>query len=63
MADLFYAVQADPMYDDWGYGSEDKETAIKMMMAKDKYTQIAVIDMSGNEPMCIEEIFKSDIEC
>ena len=38
MADLFYAVQADPMYDDWGYGSEDKETAIKMMMAKDKYT-------------------------
>lgn len=41
---------------DWGTGSHNLDEAKEMArnMGEDAY--IAVIDMSGNEPMCIDEI-------
>ena len=42
---------------DWGYGSYDKDEAMEMVQ---QYIPdggyIAVIDESGDEPMCVREI-------
>ena len=56
----WYAVMKDTEETDWGYGSYNKREAAKMVrkMRKDGDDEayIAVIDESGNEPMCIDEI-------
>jgi hypothetical protein len=45
---------------DWGTGTYDKQEAIEMVKSwrQDGYNDsyIAVIDESGREPMCVEEI-------
>ena len=57
---LWYAAMMDNEDTDWGYGSEDNNTAIEMVRQfwNDRYLDayIAVIDLSGKEPMCIKEI-------
>lgn len=51
----WYAVMRDNDDTDWGYGSDDLAKAQEMVKAyPDGY--IAVIDESGSEPMCIDEI-------
>lgn len=53
---LWYAVMKDADDNDWGYGSYDKDEAIKMAKAfnsPDAY--IAVIE-EGNDPICVDEI-------
>ena len=52
---LWYAVMRDNDDTDWGYGSDDLAKAQEMLKVyPDGY--IAVIDESGSEPMCVEEI-------
>lgn len=55
---IWYAVQRDPQ-DDWGTGSRNLEEAKEMAREQlDEYpdTLIAVIDDSGSNPVCIDEI-------
>lgn len=56
----WYAVLRDSNDADWGYGSYNKREAAKMVrrMRRDgeKEAYIAVIDVSGHEPMCIDTI-------
>ncbi len=56
---LWYAVMKGDGYDtDWGYGSADKDEAIRLAKElQDDYPNalIAVID-DGYDPICIEEI-------
>lgn len=52
---FWYAVMRDSDDTDWGYGSDDLAKAQEMVKAyPDGY--IAVIDESGSEPMCVDEI-------
>lgn len=51
----WYAVQYDRDDNDWGTGSYNLEEAIKMCR-ENGYKRIAVIDMDGAEPVCIDEI-------
>ena len=57
---IWYAVMQDHDDTDWGTGTRDKQEAIEMAKSwrEDGYTDayIAVIDESGNEPICVEEI-------
>lgn len=53
MENRFYAVQKDEGDNDWGFGSNNLDEAVKMMVDND-CKKIAVIDTDG-EPMCIEE--------
>ena len=56
---LWYAIMQDNDDQDWGIGSHDKTEAIERVLGmRNEYhdAYIAVIDESGNEPMCIEEI-------
>lgn len=57
---IWYALMKDRNDTDWGTGTRNKQEAIEMAKAwrQDGYQEsyIAVIDESGNEPMCIEEI-------
>lgn len=57
---LWYATMKDRDDTDWGTGTWNKEEAIETVKSwrKDVYPEayIAVIDESGAEPMCIEEI-------
>ena len=57
---LWYALMKDRDDTDWGAGTRNREEAIETVKSwrKDVYPEayIAVIDESGNEPMCIEEI-------
>lgn len=62
---LWYAVQYDNEDNDWGYGFYDFEDAKRSLekfytMGYEK-ARIAVIDESGTEPMCIEELTITDI--
>ncbi|MBR0341548.1 MAG: hypothetical protein IJH64_04785 [Oscillospiraceae bacterium] len=56
MTKTWYAAMRDHDDNDWGTGSYNLDDAKEMArnMGEDAY--IAVIDMSGNEPMCIDEI-------
>ena len=57
----WYAVLKDCTDTDWGYGSYDLDEAKEMASGyKDAY--IAVIDETGPDPMCIDEI-EIDEEC
>lgn len=51
----WYAVQYDHEDADWGTGSYDLEEA-KEMCRENGYKLIAVIDISGNNPVCVDEI-------
>lgn len=51
----WYAVQYNGSDNDWGTGSFDLEEA-KKMCRENGYKRIAVIDMDGAEPVCIDEI-------
>lgn len=57
---VWYACMQDQDDTDWGTGTYDKQEAIEKVMSwrQDGYPEayIAVIDESGNEPMCVEEI-------
>lgn len=57
---VWYACMQDQDDTDWGTGSRNKQDAIDMVNSwrQDGYPDayIAVIDESGNEPMCVEEI-------
>lgn len=53
---LWYAVQRDAE-DDWGTGSFNKDEAIRMLMADEDNSLIAVIE----NDVCVEEIWKKDI--
>ena len=57
---LWYAIMKDDDDTDWGTGYDSLEEAIERVkdLRIDTYPDayIAVIDESGNEPMCIEEI-------
>lgn len=57
---IWYAVMKDRDDTDWGTGTQDRQKAIEMAKSwrQDGFLDayIAVIDISGNEPMCIEEI-------
>lgn len=57
---IWYALMKDRDDTDWGTGTRNREEAIETVKSwrKDVYPEayIAVIDESGNEPMCIEEI-------
>ena len=53
----WYAVQTDAEDTDWGTGSRDLDTAIQMANNRD-CLQIAVIDESGREPMCVNVLHK-----
>lgn len=50
----WYAVQETPD-DDWDWGSYDFEKA-KEMLREQGCGLIAVIDVTDNDPLCIEEI-------
>lgn len=58
--ELWYAVLRDTGDTDWGTGSHDREEALAMAREwrEDGWEDafVAVIDESGNEPMCVEEI-------
>jgi hypothetical protein len=62
---IWYALMQDRDDTDWGTGTYDKQEAIEKVKAwrqggyPDAY--IAVIDESGNEPMCIDEITDLDV--
>ena len=59
---LWYAVLKNREDNDWGYGSRDYDEAVEMLRRVSAGDgMIAVIDESGNEPMCIEEIHEADI--
>lgn len=51
----WYAVQYDREDTDWGTGSYDLEEA-KEMCRENGYKLIAVIDVSGDDPVCVDEI-------
>ena len=53
---LWYAVVRRDDYPDWGTGSYDKDEAMQMARDHGPDYYIAVIDESGREPMCIDEI-------
>ena len=57
---IWYALMKDRDDTDWGTGTRSKQEAIETIKSwrQDGYPEsyIAVIDESGNEPMCIEEI-------
>ena len=57
---IWYALMQDRDDTDWGTGTYDKQEAIEKVKSwrQDGYPDayIAVIDESGNEPMCVEEI-------
>lgn len=57
---LWYAVMWDRDDIDWGHGSHDIDEAKVMARRMGEDAYIAVIDESGNEPMCIDEIEQSD---
>lgn len=56
----WYAVMRDKEDTDWGYGSHNKREAAKMVREMRRNggneSYIAVIDESGSEPICVEEI-------
>lgn len=51
----WFAVQKDCEDSEWGFGSYDYDEAYEMAV-RNGCSQIAVIDESGNEPMCIDVI-------
>ena len=56
---LWYALMTGNDDTDWGTGTFDKDEAIARIKSwREDYKEayIAVIDESGSEPMCIEEI-------
>ena len=58
MEKLWYAVMLYSDDNDWGYGSDDRDEALKMLEAcREKYPEsyIAVID-DGDGPICIDII-------
>lgn len=59
MKDLWYAVMRDREDLDWGYGSNDKSEALKMLAKMiadgEEGAYIAVID-EGDDPICVDEI-------
>lgn len=59
---IWYAVIEDDC-DDWGYGSEDYETAKQMMLdLENPEAYIAVIDVTDNDPLCIDVIYFDEDE-
>ena len=55
----WYAVQETPD-DDWDWGSEDFDKA-KEMLREQGDGLIAVIDVTDNDPLCVEEITYDEI--
>lgn len=57
---IWYVLMKDRDDTDWGTGTYNKQEAMETVQSwrEDVYPEayIAVIDESGNEPMCIEEI-------
>ena len=56
---IWYALMQDNDDTDWGTGTRNKAEAIERIKSwREDYPDayIAVIDESGNEPICIEEI-------
>ena len=59
MKNMWYAIMRDSEDSDWGYGSNDKDEAIKKaldMREKNPDVYIAVIS-DGDNPTCINEIY------
>ena len=57
----WYAVQKNSEDNDWGTGSYDYDKAVEMAHTY-SCEIIAVIDEeSGNEPMCVDEIFVNEL--
>ena len=58
MKNLWCAIMRDSEDNDWGYGSNDKDEAIRKaldMMEDNPEVYIAVIS-DGDDPICIDEI-------
>ena len=57
---MWYAAMMENGDNDWGTGSYDLDEALDIVREwrKDGWEDayVAVIDMSGSEPMCVEEI-------
>lgn len=57
---IWYAVMKDRDDDDWGYGSPDLEEAKRMCRKMGESAYIAVIDVTGGDSLCIDEIEQED---
>ena len=57
---IWYAVERDEDDNDWGYGSEDRATAIRMAEELGDNSLIAVIDTTDDDPLCIAELRRDE---
>lgn len=56
---LWYAVQ-DTTNDDWDWGSYSYKEAVDMLQEQGSGL-IAVIDVTNNDPLCVNEIYYDEI--
>jgi len=59
---FWYAIMADPDDADWGYGSESLEEAKQMAKDLNEKAYIAVIDTTGNDTICVAEVYQDNFD-
>ena len=57
---IWYAVLRDEDDNDWGSGSEDRAEALQMAEEIGEDAYVAVIDVTDDDPLCIDEIRRDE---